>query len=624
MSLKGVTDDYKDVVKNLETGVAKLAEIINADENTDVVDLNGNPIPNVRQTLAVLAAGTILGEHVPVATQATHPIGLGQVTEMFMRGQANKGFSQRTISRIKSLIATGELRFAILGDSTEAGVGAGGSTYGQCNSPKRSGMLGWLWPAFAAADLNFVRIHVENQPSNRLRASVDGNGAGFYPQIDLVASHFVNTDAGVLRFWCEQFGRVNEDKFTVYRLERTAAEASRFRVVIAKDSEFTQILADVQIDTWVAAENFDGNIVNVENRMVKTTITMNETPPDKIYVKIDDVTVLLRGTDIVAAPDGTAVIGGFAFGNGIEARNWAVSSTTLKNDSDINQSRGITTTERLGVSMVDNKANVLVFGGITNDSKPGASDPVTYKAELKQWVADARAILPEVEIIFTTDPAGEIGSEYENNVVFNQIVREVAFEDECALFDIERIIAGLPASVYAAGDPVHLSYEGYRAISRAFINLLGLVPANMSKIEPIWEGSTALYGKSEVVNDSNATAVMTNVFSVIVNRPSAKTCLKLLAKFQLAEYSDINSEFVMKLRGYEQYNGVGTPTAWKIVDFNKPSEAIGGNASAKDNVELKDEYFEAGKASYEIVVEGTDYNISGTGLAELVYRWMEY
>lgn len=367
--------------------------------------------------------------------------------------------SDDNFSRIASLSRSGKLRLAIVGDSTAAGVGAGGGVYGECNQDSRAGYsMVWYW-SLINSDPAFVGVS-ETSLYYRRSSTIDvASLASAFPCYNFVYADNPSTDNQELVY---PRGTAATDRLTIYYNERTSNGAALFDVVVSDATTGAEISRHT-IDSYVDPVDFgSAGTFNVLPRLTKTTVTLPALV-SKVMVRVENVSLADRGTG--TPTNGSVNVYGFALGDGVMVRNFAVSSTTLLNNSAANITRGVTTSERLQ-KCYDMNANAIVINWGSNDSKPGISTVDEFKSSLSSRIDEIRDFNPGMSIVLATTAAGSAGSEYENNVIFFEAIREVASKKLCGLLDGQRIIRQLPRADVVADD-VHPNERGYQIIADA-------------------------------------------------------------------------------------------------------------------------------------------------------------
>lgn len=510
--------------------------------------------------------------------------------------------------RINALITSGELVWSVLGDSTEAGVGAGGGVYAECTEERVNGWANYVAyymarndPAFIAPDDRAYRVA---QPFRANSNEATNTLALPYPSwqgtkvLDPTIEFFANNAA-----------RNTRDKFTVYVNERTSDTAATFQLTV-RDGKTDALLFQGTLDTYVPQETYGAaGSFNVSGRMAKRTVTLSAAAR---YVKItiDSIDTVDRGSG--AAADGTAAIYGFTFGEGVEFHNLAVSSTTLQNNSSANQSRGVTTAGRLATAQGFN-SNMYVIGFGTNDSKAGVSTPEDFRSEYYQLISDILTGEPDAVIVLSTDPKG-LASPYDNNPAFNAVTRDIANEFGFLLMDVEKLSNTLPSGFYA--DDVHPSGEGVFQITQAFCDLVGVTPVNFVYSRPSSEQNPRA-GEFEIAAGTPVPTTLTEVFSEVIPRNDDATFLIVRADIGFVNDTDdrLNVTAELKINGtLFDTKRVGVVDGSGAINFPRLQMSLGKT------------YQFGSSASYDISIELIDNFGDGTteieSRAVVHYLWV--
>ena len=360
--------------------------------------------------------------------------------------------------RIAALLRSGEgIRYAALGDSTEAGVGhPGAGVYGEAQQFARFGTPVVLALGMIRADPNFV------EPDPAVYPVTAPDGTSPVPRHNLSKS-----SNPTLVYSVAQATPAPLDSLTIYYLERTADTAPVFDVTVGATTH--------TVDTYVPPLTYGGTTTNVLPRLASATIPCPATA--QVTWTIGNLRMVDRGDG--AAANGSVYLLGATRGPGVSFSNLAVSSTTLENESPANVSRGVTTTERISKAVAMG-ANVVSMGWGSNDSKAGGLSPQDFRAEYANRIDQLRSALPGVTIILNTDPEG--AGDYAANIAYNTQVRRVAVDKGVSCFDVERVIGSANRSAWIADD-VHPSPAGYQALGQAVCSSLG-VAAPFAPVKP--------------------------------------------------------------------------------------------------------------------------------------------
>lgn len=374
-------------------------------------------------------------------------------------GAAGRLMRPADAEKINARLRSGQgVKYAALGDSTEAGVGFGGAnSYGEAQRLAFYAGPTVLALAMIRADPNFVEpdptVYAVSAPS---------------ATISVPFHNLVKSAAPTVAYTATQVTPDPLDRLTVYFIARTADTAVKFDLTV--DGTTTTV------QTYVAPLTYVGSI-DVSLRLAKVTVDCSADA--EVSWTIDNL-VREDGT----GSDGTLYYLGATRGEGVDFMNYAVSSTTLLNASAANVSRGITTDDRIQAA-IDMEADLVSMGWGTNDSKPGVSTVAAFKTDLAGRIAEIRAALPNAVIFLTNDPPG-LASPYDGNPAYNQAVREVALSAGVSCIDVESLMTG-QTDLYA--DDVHPSAKGYQAIGAATARAFGMGPA-FAAVKAVAAGAT--------------------------------------------------------------------------------------------------------------------------------------
>jgi len=436
-----------------------------------------------------------------------------------------------TDSPVRAIIGGGAVKIAVLGDSTEAGVGAGGTVYGEANSDGASGFSGDL--NFAAiqnssffvpptkADIGYQSYDVNNNTGTRQPRLLMTVGA-----TSVVSKEFTK----LVR------SEIGNDLF-IYFGTRTADTAAR-AVVTVYDKNNVQVHQET-IDSYVADIDFGtaGTVTQgVKARQFKLTNALSTVGTnDKFKLQINGLSVVTRDGGATTPTDGTMYYYGVSQQEASEVYNFAVGSSTLKEASSANVSRGITTSGQMQKAY-DLGCKVFFLGWGTNDSKTGISNTSDFENEYTLLIADIRLNVPYSEIILITAPKGETGSVYENNTIYNQSIRKLANTNNVGLVDSEKFfsIAGVPNTVYY-DDAVHPNENGYYAILGAICSKLG-IPKNKIDSSEVLSGSGGGESKHELATTSDATG---NFITVLDYDVATQSKIRVSGVINMASASEM-------------------------------------------------------------------------------------
>lgn len=512
-----------------------------------------------------------------------------------------------TPARLADLLRNGGLKMAVLGDSTEAGVGGSGwSVYGQCsgidNAPNGNRF------AFELMRRDQYFTPVDPRWNVRVQDPFTASGGSFtLAAFPVKNAQFIATLDQVADFTIEQTERVRDDRVTLYYMERTSDAAARVRVRVF-DADTAALLATETIDSYVASENFGAvGAVGVGGRLASAVITCSS--PARTYnIIIDSCDVIDRGSGLPA--DGTMAVFGAAIGAGIKYKNFAVSSTTLTDPSAANTSRGITTAGRLAAAQAMN-ANVFLIGFGTNDSKTGVTTVDAFRSDYETLIDDIRAVEPNAAIILATDPEG-LAPPYDNNTIYNEVIRGVALDKSCEVLDVEALFDEGPATYYA--DDVHPNDEGYTAI---FQKMSALLPQETS--------SSVIYssvGGADNLDNVFTWSAVPEPFSdfggsfvvmhtIDLDTRHAFNYLKVDAKLVFVKTSAyIDMESRIQITGYPEIAQGGTPVGPVVLDETLSGAAL-TSGLALSLATLGGVHSLGNLASYRIEVAGKNCQLRG-------------
>lgn len=508
--------------------------------------------------------------------------------------------------QIKGLINASKLKVAILGDSTEAGVGiSGASSYGEANGWDKGGWAQYLYYSLIQADATFNKV-IETHPDYTKGLS-DGKLSCPFPALQL-------TKAGnsYARFSIFNNSTVNTDKVCIYHNSRTSDAACVFRVTIY-DKLGSQIGQQV-IDTYIPPINYVSE-TDVLNKISKTVITVSSVEKEYVVV-LDQVDTLDRGNG--QAANGTALFFGSTFGEGVLLENIAVSSTTLKEGSDANIMRGVDTSERLSLAQSLN-ANTYFIGWGTNDSKDGVSTPGDFYNEYKSFISEIRDFDPQSVIFLITDPRGANGSIYENNSIYNEITRQVAFESGAEVIDIESMFDQIGSSAYA--DDVHPNVYGYNIITGCVRSKMGVSLDSEQINEAYIKDVTLSKTFYNISPSSDSSGSFVTIHSETLTPPINSNRVIVTAKVVAGEAGDINGH-VYRIRLLDVSSGSSV-----ILDLSQVTQAAVAG-SAIETIYLTGEYSPSNLSIFdggdiEISVQGRDYNLASTNAThKMIVEWV--
>ncbi|AKN44337.1 hypothetical protein [Pseudoalteromonas phage Pq0] len=490
----------------------------------------------------------------------------------------NSVYESTLSQKVSSLISRGDARIAILGDSTEAGVGNGsGNAYGECRSSANGSHFTMSHFDLISKDKNFIPL---DPSSYQLSPPLSGP-----LPIGLASSWvIIGSDNPTITQRVRAKNANNITSFTVYILERTSDAAPAFDVTIR--APVSNVTKTETVDTYTPAVTFgDAGTVNVAGRLVAKTFSWTGTniDYDTLDIKIDN----FRGVG-GAAGTGTALIFGFAFNDGVKLKNFAVSSTTLEDNSPANQARGVTTTGRIDEAVAWG-ANCFFLGWGTNDSKDGGLSLGSFYEEYRGQIEYIKAQVPDSTICLCTDPKGS--GVYINNVKYNELVRQLARSERLCLFDVENLAQSIDGFY---DDDVHPSSSGYLGLSKSINKLC--TPIDESNTVS-YKLASGFYTQNILGGLSDLTGSFVEVASIATSRPSDKNLLDINVNisYYLASGDLEQSEIKILINGSQI----------RSVRFN----ILQGVASATwDCKEVREIYQSGNLDTYVISVELKNYS----------------
>ncbi len=507
----------------------------------------------------------------------------------------NTRIKESDIEALHSLLKSGKgIRYAILGDSTEAGVGqTGAGTYGETNHINVFSAQVAFALSMIVNDENFMPV--DNNMWNITNPTYSTGAVDFLlPKYQLKVSENPSITYSV-----KQKTSYKYNKLTVYYIERTSAAAPLFDIVANGIT--------TPIDTYVAPVTYAGTNYNINARVRKVTVAIPAT--ENVSFTINNFRLADRGTGI--GTDGTAIIFGFALGSGVDFINYAVSSTTLLNNSSANQTRGITTTERLQKAY-DFGANVFSMGWGTNDSKAGVSTQETFELDLATRIDEIRAYNPNAIIFLNTDPAGATGSEYENNILYNKSIAKVALEKDVSLIDFQYIIDRMDRATVIS-DNVHPSQAGYTVLGKALATSFKfpfVFKESLSSVNPVSDYDQGELFKSVTLSGTNTTGSYAEIAQINVDRPSGKYNMRLSAQINLASTTDITDVvFYIELEVFNQKGQIASSGVVEIDRKYVNVYGLGGSEVKTAVVNLEGLYKTNLGRSFRAKLFGKNYQI---------------
>lgn len=319
---------------------------------------------------------------------------------------------------------------------------------------------------------------------------------------------------------------VKRNKLSIYYLVRTSDAAAKIDVVCNG--------VTTTIDSYKAPQSF-GAITGIAQQGFTLFVAVIAIPTtgDTFSVTVNNARA---GGSPTASASGTFNIVGFFYGEALIFRNYSIRSTTLDNNSAQNQSKGVTTTERLQKAY-DFGANVFYLGWGTNDANLTHTTPEKFAADLSQRIDEIRATVPGAVIIIDSAYPGSNGAY--SNVAHFVAAKAVALAKKCSFLDVANILLKFPQSE-VINDYVHPNEYGYRVVGEAMSYLFGTtnsaaVQAKTNNKQIASAASTAIEVHA-TGGETNTTLVDNTIFT------STFTALtsKLYISFKLAV--DANAE----------------------------------------------------------------------------------
>ncbi|EIV8490516.1 phage tail protein [Vibrio vulnificus] len=340
----------------------------------------------------------------------------------------------------------GGMRLAFLGDSIMAGVGADGGVYGEANKE-------WItFPCMLSSSLVFA-----DQGFSRVdEVFKDGDGSIFYHLSGTHGLPYVKLEVpqgqARLMFRGQDFVKAYSD-VSIYYYSSSLSDYTDFNVSIYDDGVFIKT----------------ESIKAVRDRFVIDGITDRDVEPQLTCHTINVSSLLYGNVEVVIDNPSTGKIVqivGVTTGRGVHYKNFGVSSSTLKNNSSANSTRGVTTDGQIQKAL-DFNADYIFLNWGTNDSKTNVSSLAEYNSELKRRIREIRALAPNVTLVLCTYPQGRPGSQYKNNELYAQEMRKVASDMDVTLVDVNKLFKlndeggsyDKDYNIYA--DDVHPSVIGY-------------------------------------------------------------------------------------------------------------------------------------------------------------------
>lgn len=512
-------------------------------------------------------------------------------------------FRPKDIRVVRALADMGDLKMVVLGDSTEAGVGHIGDVYAETTRWDYNGPHSKLAWSFMYNSTTFVGLDPSHPNYKGPRLATDTFPI---PTLELTYSESPNISVNIQKI---DHQHTQVSTMNIYYLERTSSSAPIFSVLI-KNSSGVAISATTNIDTYVEPVAFGGvTTENVLFRIANKNIPISGTLSDKMEFEIFDLDMNGRGAD------GTVYILGFSFGEGNVYRNLSVSSTTLTAGSAANVSRGITTAGQLAKAQALD-ANLFFIGWGTNDSKTGVTSTPNFYSEYTSLIDDIRDTKPNAIIVLQTDPLG-LASPYDNNSVYNSVIRQISKDKDVSILDVEELSEILDLDFYA--DNVHPSHKGDVALARVMCNTFGVIYPIFTKADSEGNGINRVgqitfeNGAVEAIATENFVGTLVTIATQNVNVFPGTKFFSITTKLGLNHLTNEheNTQINLDIRGFTGYNGTGTATSWTTLDSSYFSVArdSGGGASGVTVVNTC-VHEQGGSRSYEIRIQGKNFRLA--------------
>ncbi len=388
-----------------------------------------------------------------------------------------------TLSILRGVANGGKASIAFLGDSTTAGVGAGGGVYGELNGDFSSGAVGDINFSLMQACPSFTPPEKEMYGyQGYLTSNITGTK---YPRLRMTTVNG-NSDITYKR---TSRSDVSNDLF-LFIGTRHNDEAARAMVTVFDSSE-TQVFQE-QIDSWVPSITFNGasaGLVGLKLTQLKLTDALASIGANSDFrVVIDSLDVIDRGNGL--ASFGELFFYGVSQSEASMAINYGIGSTTLKNESAANVNRGITTDSQFQKAY-DAGCKVFFINFGTNDSKDGVSTVEDFESEYELRIQSVKDNVADPTIILMTAPLG--AGVYENNGEYNEAIRRIAVKNNLELIDVEPMFStvSVPNEGYYADD-VHPNELGYRAEQGLICSMLGIPTATHAESSPLNANSSGV------------------------------------------------------------------------------------------------------------------------------------
>ncbi|OME86933.1 hypothetical protein BK120_08395 [Paenibacillus sp. FSL A5-0031] len=525
------------------------------------------------------------------------------------------------VSKAKALIENNKsFKFAILGDSTKAGVGwrfgSVDSGYGECGDIDRP----------TAPEIFFLNLLRGSRYFIKPSAALGGTGVlskkGSVTTYVSSTATSINWDRYVLTYGVDgqptsiplkfKHAPIKRTKIGVYYLARTSDGAAKVDIICNG--------VTTSIDSYKAPQNF-GAVTGISQQGFTLFVAEVTIPSDSDTFDLI-VNNVRAGGSPTAGSQGTINIVGFFYGEPPQFKNLSIRATTLKNNTTQNQSKGVTTSERLQKSYAFG-ANVFYIGWGTNDANLAGTSAAEFGVDLRTRIDEIRQASPGAIIILDSAYPGTQGT-YTNVEHFIE-AKKVALEKKCSFFDNSNILKKF-AVAEVINDYVHPNEYGYKVTGEGMSYLFGISASsevdakeNSNFLINISAQSTGTVASiSAAGGEGDFTNVDINLLTLNFN--VLKSNLVVTAKLTLDNPTNMtDTRFLMIANYYTGENQTGTAVQETLdaARFNvvyPTSDAFARQAvvqmlAHKDISSYK---------SVKITIQGKNYKLSTAGYASKV------
>lgn len=418
-----IKDTIESTIDSANEGVEYLKTIgdaVHIKNDLDISISNGeSALDNMENTIRVINEAIEKGDIDRIKSDTNaNKVNLENVTDGSFIQQHDK-------DKITSMINENKpVKIAILGDSTESGIGARGSAYGEMGDIQRP-------TAYETWALDLIKKSPFFIPANETNGDSDAfvkKNTSLSGILD--TSIFMTMDKYFLSYGLRQYPtnevtvklkhllNAKKDKMSIIYGRRYANGAAAFDVVCNGTTKTIQTFKDVKDFTTVVGVAQQGFCLEWASVTIPTDV-------DEFSVTINNVRQGLGQSSSV----GSVNILGFYYGDELSFRNLSVRSTTLENDSDTNQSRGVTTAGRLNQAY-QYGANVICMGWGTNDANISGYPLASFSAEYIRRINQIKANNEESVIILNSDYPDR------NNVPYYEAVKKLCLSEKVSFFDM--------------------------------------------------------------------------------------------------------------------------------------------------------------------------------------------